>query len=359
MKIEKTNMSTEQRSDSFASNATAMSDRGSAAAGRESSVKTLAMAVSLLALLLLLGAVGLYVYFFGAELSNKQEVWGQFGDYLGGTVNPWLGFLTLLSVLYTLHLQRELLNDSKAQAMSAKEESAATRRYVAKQLEQMEIQAFESTYFRLIRLREDLVTGMRLPGPIPGNRETDTVGRDCFKSMIDEYAERHFSRYSRGDHRDMTPDAFLRQSVGGFFGSRDESIHPYFRSTFELLALIDAFQDQDQMEKLKESSIPDSSGAFWTPTHSTNATKQRYVNLIVANLTYYESLSIALYALGSLEKNRDFALIERYGLLRHLRDNPIHLEKDETCPEQGMIYALRKTFTSLAFEVPKASRTKY
>ena len=335
------------------------SDRGLSAARREISLKRLLIAAFIVGLVLLTLAFGLYVYSFGTGLANKKEEWGQFGDYLGGVVNPLFGFLTLLSVVYTLHLQRELLQDSKAQAISAMKDSAANLRHVAKQLEQMQIQAFDNTYFLLIRLREDFAARICLSRNATDHWDAEIVGRDCFKSIIEEYAQVCFSAYLRGDFNGLPRSSFLRKSTAEFFSSVHDSIHLYFGPTFELLALIDAFQDQDPAEKLEESYLPDFSSTVWTPTHSTNAKKQRYVNLIVANLTYYESLLIALYALRTVESIRDCAMIERYGLLRHLKDNPSHPVKDEMGPEQQMIYSLRETYKSIAFEPPEALRTKY
>lgn len=34
-----------------------------------------------------------FAYSLELPLSNKQEVWGQMGDFIGGTINPILSFL--------------------------------------------------------------------------------------------------------------------------------------------------------------------------------------------------------------------------------------------------------------------------
>jgi hypothetical protein len=49
----------------------------------------------------------LYVFRFHDELSSKQDVWGQFGDFLGGTLNPMFAFMTFIALLYTIVLQGE------------------------------------------------------------------------------------------------------------------------------------------------------------------------------------------------------------------------------------------------------------
>lgn len=47
----------------------------------------------------------LYFFNFGVNPSEDHAQWGQFGDYLGGTLNPIFGFLTLIAILMTLTAQ--------------------------------------------------------------------------------------------------------------------------------------------------------------------------------------------------------------------------------------------------------------
>ena len=56
-------------------------------------------------------------HFSGRQLGEPEE-WGQFGDYLGGTTNPILAFLTLIGVLWTIHLNRVELRDNKKESLA-------------------------------------------------------------------------------------------------------------------------------------------------------------------------------------------------------------------------------------------------
>lgn len=62
--------------------------------------------------------LALYGSAFPNAFSDRQEVWGQFGDFVGGVLNPILGTLTLGGVVYTIALQRRLLSDTRAIAQS-------------------------------------------------------------------------------------------------------------------------------------------------------------------------------------------------------------------------------------------------
>ena len=66
------------------------------------------------ALLTALLAASCYVYQFGFHLSDDHSRWAEFGDYLGGILNPTFGFIALLVLLYTVYLQtRELQLSTK------------------------------------------------------------------------------------------------------------------------------------------------------------------------------------------------------------------------------------------------------
>lgn len=63
---------------------------------------------------------GLYIYNFAPghwfELSPDQAVWGVFGDYVGGLLNPFFSFLAFIGVLITVVLQSKQLDVVKEQS---------------------------------------------------------------------------------------------------------------------------------------------------------------------------------------------------------------------------------------------------
>src|SRR4051812_44080053 len=68
-----------------------------------------------IALVILSGSL-LAAYFsrFGT-LPDKSEAWGQFGDFMGGVVNPFVGIFTILLLIRTLRLQRQELAETRAE----------------------------------------------------------------------------------------------------------------------------------------------------------------------------------------------------------------------------------------------------
>lgn len=64
--------------------------------------------------------IGSYVFFrFGYSISDDNTDWGQFGDYIGGVLNPIFGFLTFLGLLLTIVLQAKELEDARNAAFNA------------------------------------------------------------------------------------------------------------------------------------------------------------------------------------------------------------------------------------------------
>lgn len=99
----------------------------------------------LIALVVVIAMFVLYQYFssFNGAKSTDQAVWGQFGDFVGGTLNPILGFVSVLILAVTLNLQRVELRESRNTAL-------ANNSILEKQLATMHAQSLESTFFKLL-----------------------------------------------------------------------------------------------------------------------------------------------------------------------------------------------------------------
>ena len=61
-----------------------------------------------------------YTVKFGGTSSNDQEIWGQFGDFLGGILNPLISFLTLMVATKVWSVQREALDVQKQELVETR-----------------------------------------------------------------------------------------------------------------------------------------------------------------------------------------------------------------------------------------------
>lgn len=64
-------------------------------------------------ILAVIAAVVAYRYRFGGTLAFQSVEWANFGGYIGGVFGPLVSFVTLLAVLKTVYMQRELLDVQK------------------------------------------------------------------------------------------------------------------------------------------------------------------------------------------------------------------------------------------------------
>ncbi|HEY9037267.1 MAG TPA: hypothetical protein VIM96_11215 [Pseudomonadales bacterium] len=93
------------------------------------------------ALLVVLAAffIAIFIYCFvfsDGRLSSDQEIWGQFGDYLGGVINPIVAFMALMALVVSIRIQAKEMSDAN-KAMRA-------------QLEHFESEAIKADLVRAI-----------------------------------------------------------------------------------------------------------------------------------------------------------------------------------------------------------------
>ena len=88
----------------------------------------------------LVAAFAAYTFVFHRHpIADNAEAWGQFGDFIGGTVNPIIGFLTLLALVLTLTLQNRQLQLSSSELKLSREELALTRRELERSTKAQEL----------------------------------------------------------------------------------------------------------------------------------------------------------------------------------------------------------------------------
>lgn len=101
---------------------------------------------------LLIALVSLfYAKHFKGDISGEQEVWGQFGDYFGGVLNPILSFFAFCALLYTVHLQLQGSHEADARH---------------------DEQTFDSRLFKILSVNFELGLSLRLQDAQPSRMLT-------------------------------------------------------------------------------------------------------------------------------------------------------------------------------------------
>jgi uncharacterized membrane protein len=92
--------------------------------------------------------VCLYFVTFHRGLSPNQNVWADFGNYVGGVAGPILTFLTVVLVLQTLHVQREELKLSRDELALTRDELRKSSEALARQARQFADKDLKDDLFR-------------------------------------------------------------------------------------------------------------------------------------------------------------------------------------------------------------------
>jgi hypothetical protein len=223
------------------------------------------------AVILLIGTLLSYFYNFHGQTAD-QETWGQFGDFVGGVLNPFLAFLAFVLLLATLHLQnRELQNSSRELAKSAEALNL--------QNEAFALQNFENTFFQMLRRISDLVAQTKFLG---------YEGREAFKQICSLLAAAHARAEKTIDRK-----ATIEEIYKTFYSSTRSELGHYFRSLYHVFTFIDR-------------------------SHLTDYDKSVYANIVRAQLSMFE-LTLLFYNGLVGEGEEGFKpLIEKYGILKHV-----------------------------------------
>ena len=230
-----------------------------------------------IAVFLTFSVVSVYFHYFSGEVLLEHDKWGQFGDYLGGVLNPIFGFLGFIALLLTLKLQRQELKIST-------EELAKSAKALELQNKALAQQNFENTFFQLLRRHGELVSETNF------NRVT---GRDAFKSLYTETLDPiyHFDHEKINNVRERAMAAYRR-----FFDDYHHILAHYFRTLYHVFKFID-------MSQLSEIE------------------KTVYADIACAQLSSFELCLMFYNGIVGKGKTGFKPLIEKYGILKHLNAN--------------------------------------
>ena len=207
-------------------------------------------------------ALGMYWKIFGDfPVSNLVEKWGQFGDYVGGVLNPGLSFISIILVCLTLY---------------------ATSKQSA-------IQSFESILFELIRFHKENLMDIKVSY---NDGKDHFQGRDALKSYVTEVKLILF-----GVVEDELPvDVRIKLAIDEVYLSDEafSNVGHYFRNIYHIFKHI----DESSFLSAKE--------------------KRKYAKLVRAQLSSIESGALFLNGLSS-NGAASKILIERYSLLQGFR----------------------------------------
>lgn len=217
-----------------------------------------------------------YAWNFWGPLAKDQGKWGQFGDYVGGLLNPTFSLLALLALLATLGLQiRELRLSVKELRNSAEA--------LTKQNETLRQQTFEGTFFQSLRMHNDIVASMEV-------LSLSLKGRACFQHYLSEL-EGSLIKHGAIDKYDV----FL-SCYDIFYLEHQAELGHYFRLLYNIVKLVKRTDGID---------------------------RRFYTNLVRAQLSSAELKLIFYNCLSSRGSEKFKPLVEEFALLKTMPNDAL------------------------------------
>lgn len=233
---------------------------------------------------------------FPGKFSSTHGHWGEFGDFIGGILNPWFALLAFFALLLTIILQSPELSISSKELSKSAAALAAQNRAI-------QLQNFENTFFKMVNLHGDIVANLTF--------EPNFSSRRCFTKFIDRFSA-HSDRVLANEVF-VDQEKLIEETYKSFNQETQSSLGHYFLNMY----LIVKFVDQSQAQN-----------------------KKQYTDILRAQLNTYELGILFYHCLCGVEKQRFKPLIEKYELLENidiatLRSPPDHLPlyKDEAYGE--------------------------
>ena len=246
----------------------------------------------LLGLICIVSTFTYYKYTFrNFKIDANVEDFGQFGDFIGGTLNPILAFLSFMALLYTIKIQTDELKLSREELEATRSELKGSRIAQQEQSDSLKLQnqatklqMFENTFFQLIsvfiELKRNITSNKRerVNGLVGKELKSDSViitlnSIETITSFVKEINNKYL-----GNYNDFNKD--YEAITGSYFGQ-----------IYQIIKFI-------------ETSNIDK--------------KEKYSDIFRAQFTKDELEFLFYHCLGSIGKRKFKKLVEDYQFFEHI-----------------------------------------
>lgn len=245
-------------------------------------------------------AVTLYFCNFGGTLSSRHHIWAEFGEYVGGVLSPLFALAALFAVLYTIIIQSRELRESSEQIHKSQ---AVLERQVAV----LARQNFESTFFHMLSLYNELAQHFRIERIGPTEYVADGTsryceGRESFQRLQELLCEGYIEKVNRGDFLvSKSKSEAIDIEYRKFYAVYGSLVGHYFRTIYNIIKFVDRADIDD---------------------------KKFYTNLLRSQLSKYELALLFYNSLSAYGRQKLLPLIIKYDLLKHLEVSALHDPSD-------------------------------
>ncbi len=127
------------------------------------------ISIGVLSVLFMLAVYYVYFFNFSGPLSERQDVWGAFGDFVGGALNSFFSFLSFMALLVTIYMQNKEIRISNNELIATREELELSRKATERQAKHFDTQGKKEDYQKVIDILDkelSVLIGSELPESI-------------------------------------------------------------------------------------------------------------------------------------------------------------------------------------------------
>ncbi|EGQ8454128.1 putative phage abortive infection protein [Vibrio parahaemolyticus] len=164
-------------------------------------------------------------------LFNRDENgvfnWGQYGDFMGGVLNPILSFVAIMGVLVTIVIQHNELKETR-------KEFKRSADALDKQSKSLNTQNFESAFFNLLELHSEIVNSQLF------TEDTDSknvVGKKCFNTYYFKFIDNALN--IKEVATSIPSEKLIEYSYKTFDKKSKKNLEQYLRNLYSTLRFVE------------------------------------------------------------------------------------------------------------------------
>lgn len=206
------------------------------------SLKLLTVTVLGFVAIVMLGYGGLIIFLFWPITQIGVENAGLFSDSFG-IITSLVSGLALAGIILTILLQRDELKLQRKELSLTREELRLTREEMRNQHVTIKHQNFQSTFFQMLRLHNDIVNSIDLR-TVSGKIVKLITGRDCFVNFSNKIKE-CYSIVKKSDPGASEAD-ILEGAYAKFWNARQQEVGHYFRYLYTIFKFVKTSEIEDK-----------------------------------------------------------------------------------------------------------------
>jgi hypothetical protein len=212
---------------------------------------------------------------FSSMLSTKGSEWGEFGDFLGGVLNPAIGLGTIYLILVNVRLQKKELG-------LALKEMRNSNDSLAVQNAAIEVQNFQNTFFNWVSSYREIVSDARFV-----SRDREIIGAPALHSL--------YKGNFNGSEIDFIFKAEQIEDAFAPFSNYDSITDSDVNQKIDEI-LLEKWSDFKSKYYSADSSVNSLMGLIdWILNHApTPKLKNEYINILASQLSLIE-MTFVLY----------------------------------------------------------------